>query len=201
MMSKLFQVKRKMEKTPLSAALLGFTLLAFLVILPAVQAQPRLNPVERGQFIIQQVNQGSSESQLRIDENPLLGLNVLAPSHAPSYYDSPVTTNGEVVANVGNPCPSGYTTSLATVGFAWVGDSGPVDIQFVPTQERGHSIGLLMWDPGAKRWWCTDSLAETNTLHFTNMSQGMYFMWVLTQDKTPVEGDISVVGPPPAAGS
>ena len=201
-MNKLIAAKHLFWKTPLFA--LGAFVALFvilLMILPAVQAQPRNTHLEQRRPIIQPNEQGGSGTSLRIDVNPLLGLNVLAPSHTPAFYDSPVTASGDITVNVGRDCPSAYTTDVATVGLAWVADSGPVDIQFVPTKERGHSIGLLMWDLGAQRWWCTDTLAETNTLHFTNMSQGMYFMWVVTQDKEQVEGDVSVTGPPPTAGS
>jgi len=202
MMNKLIPTKNLFWKSLFYTVSASITLIAILfLVLPAAQAQQKLSSIVRRQPSAQQNNQGESGSQLRIDVNPLLGLNVLAPSHTPSFYDNLVTAEGDIAVNVGSPCPRGYTTEIATVGLAWVGDSGPVDIQFVPTAERGHSVGLLMWDLGAERWWCTDSLAETNMLHFTNMSSGLYFMWVVTQDQERVEGDISITSPPPSASS
>ncbi len=201
-MNKIISSQQVFSKTALSTVIACVALVTILLVkLPAVQGQQKISLAEQQQIVTQQSDQGTSGSQLRIDVNPLLSLNVLAPSHTPSYYDAPVTASGEIAVNVGNPCPSGYTTEVATVGLAWIADSGAVDIQFVPTQQRGHSIGLLMWDLGAQRWWCTDSLSETNTLHFDTMSQGIYFMWVVTQDKEQVVGDISVNSPPPSTSS
>ena len=201
-MNKLIPTQRLFGKTLFYTVSACITLIAILfLVLPAAQAQQKPSPIAQGLPSVQQNNPEESGTQLRIDVNPLLGLNVLAPSHAASYYDNLVRVKGDIAVNVGSPCPKGYTAEIATVGLVWMGDSGPVDIQFVPTAERGHSIGLLMWDLGAQRWRCTDSLSEMNMLHFANMSQGLYFMWVVTQDQEQVEGDMSITSPPPGASS
>lgn len=138
-----------------------------------------------------------SAADLRIDVNPLLGINVAAPTYSPSFYESNVVAGGDTAIDAAGSCLGGYTTPQATLGLVWVEDLGAVDIQFVPTKQRGKPVSLMLWDLMNAQWWCTPTAAENNMLSFSNMSKGVYFIWVVTQDANPVTGIISVVGPPP----
>jgi hypothetical protein len=149
----------------------------------------------------QDITQTPSTAPLVIDVNPLLGLHVVAPTHAPHFFESPVTVGGDVYVAPDGNCASGYTTAVPTLGLAWIEDSGAVDLQFVPTRQRGHAIALFLWDVMAEAWRCTEAVSESNLLQFSNMEKGIYFVWILTQDRRPVEGVISVVSPPPLLGS
>jgi hypothetical protein len=170
----------------------------FIVTLSAVQAQdPTKAPRGGGQVtpVPTLEDDGSGTSQLRIDYDPMLGMNLFALSRAPDYFRGTMTASGDNFVDLGGDCAAGFTSPESALGLAWIEDSGPVDIQFVPSR-RGQQTALILWEVIDEQWWCTFDFAEINSLQFDNLAQGIDFVWVLTEDGSPVSGELSVISPP-----
>src|SRR4051812_43873801 len=113
----------------------------FIVSLSAVQAQDPTKP-PRGQGGAQPIatpegEDNSGTSALRIDLDPTVGMNLFAISRGPDYFRDTLTGGGDNFVDLGGDCAAGYTKAEPALGLAWIEDSGPVDIQFVPSS-RGQ---------------------------------------------------------------
>lgn len=139
----------------------------------------------------------SGASQLRVDVDPQLGLELFAVSRGPDYFAANVVGGGDIAASIGGDCLDGYTSVDAALAMVWVGDSGPVDIEFL-TNTPDQTAAIWLWELSNGQWWCTTTYSNRSTLGFTNLAQGVHFIWIVTETLGQVNGKLKVTqGPEP----
>lgn len=136
--------------------------------------------------------EAAQEPVFYLNITPLAGMQLFYPgSVSPDYFSAWTLGGGSVFANVGEPCPTGYVLNAATLGMAWAAPSGPIKIQF--EQADGTLVGhVLVYDVGASQFWCSTSATDP-TLSFTNLSAGVYFVWIAMPEPGTAGGVIRVL--------
>ncbi len=135
-----------------------------------------------------------SVAQLSLGYEPTLGLKLMIPDLQLKFFSASGYGGGQVYVSVGNPCVSGYTNMVSSLGTVWVdANSVPVDIRFESTQP-GANAGIYMYDMMNNQWYCTDQFASTATLHWESVPKGVYFLWILTEQPGAISGNLTING-------
>jgi hypothetical protein len=165
---------------------IAFALLTLLLALAveAVQAQdPTATP------------EGSA-SQLSLGFEPTLGLKMMLPDSQFRYFSSVAYGGGQTYLSVGDPCPSGYTSVVSTLGTIWVDPaSAPADIVFESTQP-GANVSIFLYDLMTTQWHCNLTFAPTAVFHWDSFPRGVYFVWIVSDQPGAVSGNLTISGTP-----
>ncbi len=93
----------------------------------------------------------------------------------------PTVGGGDVQLVPGGKCLSGYSSERSSFGAIVVQNNGSGSIQVKVVTQTVIKLGLTMWSIHDQQFWCTSQFIENPALQFDNLSDGIYYFWLYTE--------------------